>query len=196
MVFVNSMSDLFHKDVPNDFVRRVFEVMLAADRHVFQVLTKRPSRAARFWARYGASLGRESVPAHIWIGTSVENQDVAYRIKHLSAIPAAVRFLSCEPLLGPLDLDLAPIEWVIVGGESGPGYRPMDPVWARSIRDQCVAADVPFFFKQWGGHTPKAGGDRLDRRVWRQYPAINRGGSASRARVSSRDVRRAPTAVA
>lgn len=172
MVFVNSMSDLFHHDVPDDFVRRVFEVMLAAGRHVFQVLTKRPSRAARFWAKHAHVLGHEAVPPHIWIGTSVENQEVTYRVRHLADVPAQVRFLSCEPLLGPLDLNLDSIHWVIAGGESGAGFRAMHPDWARLVRDQCVAARVPFFFKQWGGLTLKAGGNRLDRRVWRQYPFL------------------------
>lgn len=172
MVFVNSMSDLFHHDVPDDFVAETFEVMFAAHRHIYQVLTKRPARAARFWAKYGARLGYNTIPPHVWIGTSVENQDVTYRVRHLAEVPAEIRFLSCEPLLGPLELDLSAIHWVIGGGESGAGFRPLDPAWARSIRDQCIAADVPFFFKQWGGYTPKAGGNRLDRRVWRQYPQL------------------------
>ncbi|HET7631383.1 MAG TPA: phage Gp37/Gp68 family protein [Gemmatimonadaceae bacterium] len=173
MVFVNSMSDLFHQDVPDEFVTEIFEVMLTADRHVYQVLTKRPARAARFWSKHAARLGHEVIPPHIWIGASVESQDVAYRVRHLADVPADVRFLSCEPLLGPLLLDLSDIHWVIVGGESGGGFRPMDRDWARSIRDQCLSAGVPFFFKQWGGHTPKAGGNRLDRRVWRQYPEVH-----------------------
>jgi protein gp37 len=172
MVFVNSMSDLFHHDIPEDFVRQAFEVMLQADRHVFQVLTKRPSRAARFWEKNARVLGCSTIPAHIWLGTSVENQDVAYRVDHLAAVPAEVRFLSCEPLLGPLELSLKHMHWVIAGGESGAGFRRMDPDWARSVRDQCLVAGVPFFFKQWGGLTPKAGGNRLDRRVWRQYPFL------------------------
>ncbi len=172
MVFVNSMSDLFHHDIPEDFVREVFEVMLAADRHVFQVLTKRPSRAANFWEKHARRLGYTTIPSHIWIGTSVENQEVAYRVRHLAAVPADVRFLSCEPLLGLLELDLEGVQWVIAGGESGAGFRQLDPDWARSVRDQCVAAGVPFFFKQWGGLTPKAGGNRLDRRVWREYPFL------------------------
>lgn len=172
MVFVNSMSDLFHHDVPDGFVREVFEVMLTADWHVYQVLTKRPARAVRFWRKYGALLGSQSIPSHIWMGTSVESQDVTYRVRQIGELSAEIRFLSCEPLLGPLDLDLDCLHWVIVGGESGAGFRPMQPEWARSIRDQCLSAGVPFFFKQWGGHTPKAGGNRLDRRVWRQYPEL------------------------
>jgi protein gp37 len=173
-VFVNSMSDLFHADIPDDFVRRVFEVMLCVRRHVYQVLTKRPARARRFWDQHrrdGAPL-----PAHIWIGTSVENQEVSYRIDHLREVPAAVRFLSCEPLLGPMELDLTGIHWVIVGGESGPTRRPMQSEWALSIRDQCLAANVPFFFKQWGGRTPKAGGRELDGELWDEMPRVASGG--------------------
>jgi protein gp37 len=111
------------------------------------------------------------MPAHIWIGTSVENQDVAHRVDHLRAVSATVRFLSCEPLIGPLTLDLTGMHWVIVGGESGPVRRPMQPEWALSIRDQCREADVPFFFKQWGGRTPKAGGRELEGELWDQMPA-------------------------
>ena len=110
------------------------------------------------------------MPSHIWMGTSIENQDVAYRIRHLMNVPAEVRFLSCEPLLGPLSLDLGGVHWVIAGGESGPEYRPMRAEWVESIRDQCHRATVPFFFKQWGGRTPKAGGRELDGRTWNEYP--------------------------
>jgi protein gp37 len=170
-VFVNSMSDLFHVDVPEDYVRRLFDVMLEADWHTYQILTKRPSRAARFWRRNGSPFSGGAMPAHIWIGTSVENQDAAFRVEHLRAVPAEVRFLSCEPLIGPLTLDLTGIHWVIVGGESGPVRRPMEPEWALSIRDQCRAADVPFFFKQWGGRTPKAGGRELEGELWDEMPA-------------------------
>lgn len=172
MVFVNSMSDLFHQDVPDEFVLRVFEAMLEADRHVYQVLTKRPSRALRFWNKLAPTLGLSEVPEHIWIGTSVENQQVDYRVRHLKRVPAKIRFLSCEPLIGPLALELQQIHWVIVGGESGPGYRGLNPEWAKSIRDACVAAGVPFFFKQVGGATPKAGGRLLDGRVWNEIPAV------------------------
>ena len=170
MVFVNSMSDLFQADLPDDYVRQVFEVMLAVDRHVYQVLTKRPARATRFWRAHQALFDGAGIPPHIWIGTSVENQAVDYRVRHLREVPAAVRFLSCEPLLGPMELDLTEIHWVIVGGESGAGYRPMQPEWARGIRDQCLAAGVPFFFKQVGGHTPKVGGRLLDGREWNDMP--------------------------
>ena len=172
MVFVNSMSDVFHKDIPESFVRRIFEVMLEANRHRYQVLTKRPSRALRFWRRNRDLFDLKSIPAHIWIGTSVENAEVAYRIDHLRAVPADVRFLSCEPLLGPMTLELGGIDWVIVGGESGPEHRRMDLEWARMIRDQCVVVGVPFFFKQVGGRTPKAGGRLLDGRQWSEYPSV------------------------
>jgi len=174
MVFVNSMSDLFHHDIPESFVLQVFDVMLKADWHIYQVLTKRPSRAARFWKRYHERLERSEVPPHIWIGTSVENGDVSYRIRHLQLVPASVRFLSCEPLLGPIALDVDGIHWVIVGGESGPGHRVMSLTWARDIRDQCRRAQIPFFFKQVGGRTPKSGGRLLDGREWNQVPAVGR----------------------
>jgi protein gp37 len=170
MIFVNSMSDLFHQDIPDEFVLRIFHVMLAADWHIYQVLTKRPARAARFWRKHRGELHLSEVPGHIWIGTSVENQAVDYRVRHLRTVPAEVRFLSCEPLLGPLDLDLGAINWVIVGGESGPGFRPMNLRWAAAVRDQCLRAGVPFFFKQVGGLTPKAGGRRLDGAEWNDYP--------------------------
>lgn len=170
MVFVNSMSDLFHKHIPPAFVRSVFEVMLEVDHHTYQVLTKRPARAVRFWKSNQHLFRRRAIPSHIWIGTSVENQDVDYRIRHLMQLPAEVRFLSCEPLLGPLELDLRGVHWVIAGGESGPEYRPMRAEWVESIRDQCHRATVPFFFKQWGGRTPKAGGRELGGRTWNEYP--------------------------
>jgi protein gp37 len=170
MIFVNSMSDLFHVDIPDDFIREIFKVMLRANWHTFQVLTKRPSRAARFCRKYRDLFPSAVVPEHIWIGTSVENQRVGYRVAHLAKVPAAIRFLSCEPLIGPLTLDLTNIDWVIVGGESGPVRRPMELLWAESIRDQCAAAGVPFFFKQVGGRTPKAGGRLLSGRTWEEYP--------------------------
>ena len=176
-VFVNSMSDLFHRDVPDDFTRECFRVMLDVDRHVYQVLTKRPARAARFVRRH-ADLFPRGLPGHVWIGTSVEDQSVDYRVRHLLGVPAAVRFLSCEPLIGPLDLSrflngalaCEGLHWVIVGGESGIGARSMEPGWARSLRDQCRGARVPFFFKQWGGRTPKAGGRELDGETWDEFP--------------------------
>ncbi len=172
MVFVNSMSDLFHHHVPETFVLKLFEVMLTADWHIYQILTKRPARAARFWTRHRSRLSVSGIPRHIWIGTSVENNEVTYRIAHLRLVPATIRFLSCEPLLGPVDLDLEGIDWVIAGGESGPEYRPLRMEWVRGIRDACHRAGVPFFFKQVGGRTPKARGRLLDGRVWTQLPAM------------------------
>ena len=156
MVFVNSMSDLFHKGIQDDYIDRVFDVMEAVDRHVFQVLTKRSSRMMRYLeGRYGGS----EAPRNIWCGVSVEDQAAAVRIRHLRRAPVRVRFLSLEPLLGPLaDIDLDGIEWVIVGGESGPKARRMEEQWALDIRDACKRSDVAFFFKQWGGRTPKSGG--------------------------------------
>lgn len=175
MIFANSMSDLFHAHVPDEFVLAVFEVMLTADQHIYQVLTKRPARAARFWHRHAGELGLHAVPEHIWIGTSVENADVAYRVRHLRAVQARIRFLSCEPLLGPLDgLNLAGVHWVIGGGESGPGARPVDPSWALGLRNRCQREGVPFFWKQWGGRTPKAGGRLLDGRTWDELPTARR----------------------
>ncbi len=165
------MSDLFHAEVPEDFVREIFTVMLNVSRHTYQVLTKRPARAARFWKRNRDLFSGGEIPEHIWIGTSVENQEVEFRVRQLVDVPAAVRFLSCEPLLGPLQIDLSGIHWVIVGGESGPTHRPLDLDWARAIRDQCRTREVPFFFKQVGGRTPKAGGRVLDEETWDQYPS-------------------------
>lgn len=170
-IFVNSMSDLFHKDVPKAFIDLVFDTMEAADWHTFQVLTKRSSLLTRYLReRYGAN---DSAPSHIWLGVSVEDQKNAVRIKHLRAARAAVRFVSFEPLLGPIGkVDLSGIHWAIVGGESGPRARPMEEEWAIEIRDQCVAANVAFFFKQWGGFRPKSGGRRLQKKEWNQYPKI------------------------
>jgi protein gp37 len=145
-IFVNSMSDLFHPDVPEDFIVSTFATMRAADWHQFQLLTKRPERAAELAPRLGCW------PANVWMGTSVENQRWTSRIEALRQVPAQVRFLSCEPLLGPLNLDLTGVHWVIVGGESGPRARRMKPDWAESVRQQCEAAGVPFFFKQWGAY--------------------------------------------
>jgi protein gp37 len=169
-IFVNSMSDLFHEGVPDAFVAAVFSVMERAGRHTFQVLTKRPERAAAL--AYALPW-----PPNVWMGTSIENRRFLSRADALRRISAAVHFLSCEPLLGPLELDLGGIDWVIVGGESGPRARPMRPAWARSIRDQCHRQDVAFFFKQWGAHD--AGGRRvgkaragrlLDGRTWDELP--------------------------
>ena len=163
-IFVNSMSDLFHKDVPVDFVLRVFDVMQRAAWHQYQVLTKRSDRLLELdpqipWA------------SHIWMGVSVESQDYAYRIDHLRRTHAGIKFLSLEPLLGPLPkLALEKIDWVIVGGESGPRARSMDPAWVIDIRDQCRNANVPFFFKQWGGVNKKKAGRLLEGRTWDEMP--------------------------
>ncbi|MGQ0569465.1 MAG: DUF5131 family protein [Armatimonadota bacterium] len=163
-VFVNSMSDLFHEAVPEEFIRRVFEVMAKAHWHVFQILTKRSARLAALAARL-------PWPPNVWQGVSVENARYTWRIAHLHQVPAAVRFLSVEPLLGPVPhLPLDGIHWVIVGGESGTRHRPIDPEWVSQIRNQCLVASVPFFFKQWGGRTPKAGGRLLDGRTWDEMP--------------------------
>ena len=171
-VFVNSMSDLFHRSVEDRFVRSVFEVMLEVDHHIYQVLTKRPARARKFVERNQDLFPTSMIPAHIWVGTSIEDQDTAFRAGHLRDVPAFVRFVSCEPLLGPINLDLDGIHWVIVGGESGPKWRPMELDWAREVRDQCKATGVPFFFKQEGGRTPKAGGRELDGVIWDEKPPI------------------------
>jgi protein gp37 len=163
-IFVNSMSDVFHAQFPIEMIERVFDVMNRAHWHQFQVLTKRPERAVRLANGLGWS-------ENIWMGTSIENMAVASRADHLRLIPAAVRFISAEPLLGPVDdLDLTDIDWVIGGGESGHGHRPCDPQWARGLRDLCRRADVAFFWKQWGGRTPKAGGRFLDGEEWNEYP--------------------------
>lgn len=169
-IFVNSMSDLFHADIPPEFIRQIFNVMVAADRHQFQVLTKRPGRAAAFMERNRDLWEGEVLLPHIWIGTSVEDNDENYRIRQLREVPAAIRFVSFEPLLGPVQPDLTGISWVIVGGESGPNYRPLDLDWARTIRDACHQQGLAFFFKQVGGRTPKAGGRILDERTWDEYP--------------------------
>ena len=160
MIFVNSMSDLFHKDIPKDFIDRVFDTMEASDRHVFQVLTKRSSLMGDYLRhRYGSKL----TPRHIWCGVSVEDGMATARVRHLQKAPVSVRFLSVEPLLGPVgDMDIEGISWVIVGGESGPKARPMELPWVLDIRDLCAREGVPFFFKQWGGRTPKSGGRLLE----------------------------------
>jgi len=170
-IFVNSMSDLFHKEIPISFIDSVFETMEAANWHTFQVLTKRSSLLVRYLRERYA--GRENAPAHIWLGVSVEDQKNAVRIKHLRAAKASVKFVSFEPLLGPVGrIDLTGIHWAIVGGESGPKARPMEEQWAIEIRDQCIEAKVAFFFKQWGGIRPKSGGRRLQKKEWNQYPRI------------------------
>ena len=166
VIFVNSMSDLFHEDMPLEFIQRVFGVMNRCPQHTFQVLTKRPERAWELSAEVKWT-------ANIWMGASVENQQVVPRIEELRHTGVLVKFLSVEPLLGPIPhLPLTGIDWIIVGGESGPGARPMSPEWARSIRDQCLAASVPFFFKQWGGVNKKAAGRELDGRTRDEMPAV------------------------
>lgn len=164
LIFVNSMGDLFHEDVPFRFIQQVFEVMEECTWHTFQILTKRPKRAAEF--------SKDLVwPPNIWIGTTVENMSVIQRVEWLRRIPAQTRLLSLEPLLGPLpNLPLDGIHWVIVGGESGPGARPMHPEWVRQIRDRCVVNSIPFFFKQWGGKNRKTSGRILDGRTWDEMP--------------------------
>lgn len=165
-IFVNSMSDLFHPKVPTDYIRRVFDVIYDTPQHTYQVLTKRSKRLAQV-------AGSLDWPANLWMGVSVEDNRYQFRIAHLQDVPAAIRFLSCEPLLGPLDeLGLEGIHWVIAGGESGAHARPVDPDWVRSIRDQCIDAGVAFFFKQWGGRTPKANGRQLDGAVYDEMPGV------------------------
>jgi len=170
MIFVNSMSDLFHKEIPTKFIDRVFDTMERANWHTFQILTKRSSLMRDFLRqRYGSKRG----PMHMWFGVSVEDGSKKSRIRHLHHAPAGVRFLSVEPLIGPMGtLCLEGIDWVIVGGESGPRARPMHADWVREVRDQCLASGVAFFFKQWGGLRPKSGGRRLDRKMWNQFPDV------------------------
>jgi protein gp37 len=164
VVFVNSMSDLFHARVPLDFVQRVFAVMAATPQHTYQVLTKRASRLAKLAPHLNWS-------PNVWMGVSVEDLSQAHRVDALRSVDAAVRFVSAEPLLGHLaGLDLSGVDWLIAGGESGPRARPPQAGWIRSLRDDCLEADVAFFFKQWGGRTPKAGGRELDGRTWDQMP--------------------------
>lgn len=169
MIFVNSMSDLFHKQVPTDFIDEVFDTMEEADWHVFQVLTKRSSIMRDYLKhRYAGRLA----PPHIWLGVSVEDGQNTARIRHLQQAPASVRFLSIEPLIGAMGkLDLSGIHWVIAGGESGPNARPVHVDWVREIRDQCRESNVSFFFKQWGGIRPKSGGRSLDGREWSELPS-------------------------
>jgi protein gp37 len=165
-IFVNSMSDLFHEDVPEDFIRRVFNTMVACPQHTFQALTKRSRRLMEMAARL-------PWPENVWMGVSVEDERVIDRIDDLRGVPASVRFLSCEPLLGPLDdLNLDGIGWVIVGGESGPGARPIEKEWVESILRQCRAANVHFFFKQWGGVRKHRTGRELNGRTYDELPVL------------------------
>jgi protein gp37 len=166
LVFVNSMSDLFHEEVPEDFIFRVFDVMRRASWHVFQVLTKRSERLLSLSPKI-------DWPDNVWMGVSVERADYTFRINHVRRTKAKIRFLSFEPLLGPLkDLDLRGIDWVIVGGESGPGARKLEKSWVTEIRDQCLAAEVPFFFKQWGGVFKIRNGRHLEGRTWDEMPQV------------------------
>lgn len=164
LVFVNSMSDLFHPDVPLEFVQQVFSIMHRALQHTFQVLTKRSERLLELdkfldW------------PTNVWMGVSVENSDYAFRIDHLRLTDAPAKFLSLEPMLGPIpNLNLRGVDWVIVGGESGPHARPMAEEWVINVRDRCLAANVPFFFKQWGGINRKKAGRELQGRLWNEMP--------------------------
>lgn len=165
-IFVNSMSDLFHKGVPFEFVSKIFDVMVRASHHRFQVLTKRSNRLLELSPKL-------TWPSNVWMGVSVENSDYLFRIEHLRQTDAKIKFVSFEPLLGPIhDLDLEGIDWVIVGGESGPKARPLDPEWVREIRNHCLSAEVPFFFKQWGGVIKKRTGRVLDGRTWDQMPEM------------------------
>ena len=174
-VFVNSMSDLLHDQVPTEFIARVFSVMRDAQQHTFQILTKRSQRLAKVASHL-------DWPSNVWMGVSVESDRYLFRARHLRSVDAAVRFLSLEPLLEPLpSLDLDGIHWVIVGGESGHEARPIATDWVRKIRDQCLATDTPFFFKQWGGRTPKAGGRELDGRTWDQMPIRKRAATTAQA---------------
>lgn len=179
-IFVNSMSDLFLKNIPKEFIVKVFNVMAKAHWHTFQVLTKRSQRLLELsselpWA------------PNIWMGATVENKDYTFRIDHLRKTVAYLKFLSIEPLLGPIPhLNLDGIDWVIVGGESGPGARPMDRAWVLDIRDQCLKAGVPFFFKQWGGVRKKHAGRMLEGRIWDEMPVMSGHGRHARTMCSAR----------
>ena len=173
MIFVNSMSDLFHEAVPDEYIKKVFATMMKADWHIFQILTKRAERLAELAPQL-------PWPSHVWQGVSVESQSYTKRVSALQRVPANVRFLSVEPLLGPIGkLPLEGVHWVIVGGESGPRHRMIKPEWVREIRKQCLTAEVPFFFKQWGGRTAKSGGRMLDGQIWDQMPAFEADRSSS-----------------
>jgi protein gp37 len=171
MVFVNSMSDLWHPLVPAEFIGRVFEVMARTRRHTYQVLTKRPENMRAWFAGPGSRWADEPL-LNVWLGTSIENNRWVGRADELRATPATVRFISAEPLLGPLpSLVLTGIDWLIVGGESGSNHRPMDEAWVYELRAKADQAETAFFFKQWGGRTAKSGGRHLDGRTWDEYPS-------------------------
>ncbi|WCB45251.1 DUF5131 family protein [Nitratidesulfovibrio vulgaris] len=164
MVFVNSMSDIFHEDIPLEFIKKIFVTISLAKQHTFQLLTKRAERLQELQEHL-------PWPKNLWMGVTVEHSDYMHRVDILRSAPAHIKFLSLEPLLSPIHgLDLSEISWVIVGGESGPSARGMDIDWVRDIRDQCIAADTPFFFKQWGGTNKKKAGRELDGKVWDQWP--------------------------
>ena len=164
MIFVNSMSDLFHERIPASFIAQVFATMTEASQHTFQILTKRHERLAELASRL-------DWPENVWMGVSIENRRFVHRADYLREVPAAVRFISAEPLLGPLEgLRLDQIDWLIAGGESGPGHRRVKEEWLMDLRDRCQAEGVAFFFKQWGGRTPKAGGRELDGQEWNEMP--------------------------
>jgi protein gp37 len=183
MIFVNSMSDLFHKDVPSGYIAQVFDTMEAADWHVFQVLTKRSPMLRNF---INDRYRNRPCPRHMWFGVSVEDASGTARITHLRKTNASIRFLSIEPLIGPVGrIDLDGISWVIVGGESGPCARPMDPRWVIDVRNQCIRAKVPFFFKQWGGRFPKARGRLLEGKEWNQFPMTPQRATARENRALS-----------
>lgn len=186
-IFVNSMSDLFQEDVPDEYIKKVFDVMIFADQHIYQVLTKRSERMMTWTRKHFRFVNEKKsdkpiLPGHIWLGVSVENQKYTGRIKHLQQTPAKVRFLSIEPLLGEVKLFkylLNGIHWVIVGGESGPKARPMNPEWAKLVQSQCAKYEVPFFFKQWGAYNPrgkrvgkKNAGRRLHGKTWNEMPVV------------------------
>lgn len=175
-IFVNSMSDLFHEGVPLEFIQEVFATMVSTPQHTYQLLTKRAERAE-------LASSKLTWPTNVWLGVSVENEDYQWRIDHLRRTSAFVKFLSLEPLLGPLDnLNLANIDWAIAGGESGPKARPVEIDWIRSIRDQCKSANVAFHFKQWGGTNKKHTGRILDGRTWDEFPKRTQGLPFSQAR--------------
>ena len=178
-IFVNSMSDLFHKNVPDEFIEKVFDTMEKASQHQFQLLTKRSDRMLK-WTKENYGKNLKAWPENVWLGVSIENQDLVIRAEHLSETPATIKFLSVEPLIGPVKFRapvLRKMDWVIVGGESGPGARPMEPEWAKSVRDQCIETGVQFFFKQWGAHNSrgervgkKEAGRKLEGKTWDQFP--------------------------
>jgi protein gp37 len=186
LVFVNSMSDLFHEDIPDDFVQMVFNTMRTASNHTFQILTKRHERLQELAQRI-------EWPPNVWMGVSIENRRFVHRADALRRVPAAIRFVSAEPLLGPLNgLDLRGIHWLIAGGESGARHRPMQAEWVRDLRDKCISEGVAFFFKQWGGRYSKAGGRELDGRQWSEMPQIMARGRVGAATADSRALRSTP----